>query len=815
MDLKEILKEIFEKKSENNVFYKKEVVAVDTETDNQNRLTNVSLYSRTKKGELCRVFTRDGLNDIYFFDLIDDCLVVFFQEEFDLRVIFNFFNINVVSREILVSSKQRIILSKFKVNVRNHEYSFYSYDLRNIFNCKLNDVSKMIIEYFRIKDIKREYYVNHGEYILKSDDLRKGITINDVHYDNALDIIKELKKKYGEDYYKSSEFLLYAMKDAIITFEGFTYYPHIFSEILKMHCERKMTISSLAFNLYSKKCEEVTKKKVLENHLYSRTFYKIINKKKGLKCKTINGYVYVAKPVVFSFLRKGYNGGLTYIREPNIFKDIVCFDINSAYPYALSIISPNIYSKIFRINLKKISEREKMFFDDADMYYEYTKFNESNIYYKTNPKKLKNAFNFTRQQLKESSDDKTILEKLCSYINIDIQNLRICKKYKYFTELIKLALKGRVVGVICGILKSIDQNSLGMSVNIKYYYPANVYGNNINKFVVMNFYDVIRLNADIEVYDILLIFNNDRELGNFIKEVYDQRVMYKQNKNSFENAVKLFLNSIYGKFGSMNTLLKKISFNYDFEAVLHLLNFDEQKNNIAFNKLTHKVLDFDIPFYDDKDNKKKVNILIKEFNGNTVLFMTEKKNIIQDYNVIFASSITAFVRLLLELYYRYFNKKYEAILLYSDTDSLHLKIKKELLNDIKNDVFVHNTNLGYLKYEGYFVDGYYVKRKCYILFDEKGQPKVKFKGSSKIRKLERERLIEAFMQLINKKAIMLKDLRYARLFSGVLFDEFTRYVYPTFEFGVSDFHEYRSRAMDYIKKGSKILENLRKNAYKL
>jgi hypothetical protein len=195
----------------------------------------------------------------------------------------------------------------------------------------------------------------------------------------------------------------------------------------------------------------------------------------------------------------------------------------------------------------------------------------------------------------------------------------------------------------------------------------------------------------------------------FVEHFYNKRKELKSKGSEMEIVYKLVLNSLYGKFGQ-----KKIE-------TQEIINPNHFTDNEQFEELKNKLeyIDFDI---DEK--------------GRILFRKTEDYNGINVYPII-ASYVTSNARILMYEYIKYSD------IIYTDTDSCISE--KPLFENVKE--------LGFMKLEGFFKRGIFIKPKMYLLENEDFID-IKVKGLPKATK-------EDFLNILDGKFI--KKIKFAKL----------------------------------------------------
>jgi hypothetical protein len=188
---------------------------------------------------------------------------------------------------------------------------------------------------------------------------------------------------------------------------------------------------------------------------------------------------------------------------------------------------------------------------------------------------------------------------------------------------------------------------------------------------------------------------------------------------------KLFLNSLYGKFG-MRDEFEKIKLISDTE----FSNIDE-KNKLRITDII--------------ELGKKFLIKFKESNENLLDDFTDK-----DYNinVAIASAITSYAR----DYMSQFKNNPKIKLFYTDTDSIFTNLNPEQMNKLFPGI-INDKELGKLKLESISTKAIFIAPKCYGLLDKNNNFIFKVKGlSNKV-----ELTINDFEKLLIKDSKVIKN----------------------------------------------------------
>lgn len=195
-------------------------------------------------------------------------------------------------------------------------------------------------------------------------------------------------------------------------------------------------------------------------------------------------------------------------------------------------------------------------------------------------------------------------------------------------------------------------------------------------------------------------FERSNIFKDFVTTLYDLRLQ-NQKSNPLNYVAKIILNSVYGKFGMIDsfpdiTIFKDIELYQEFEKdhaedIIDIINLEGQI------LVTHRSL------------KKDIDTLLDSGK--------ETHNV----NVAIASAITAYAR----IHMSQFKNNPEFNLYYSDTDSIY--IDKALTSDL-----ISKTELGKMKLKNIIEKSIFLSPKVYCLLTEEGKLIYKVKGLSHV-----------------------------------------------------------------------------------
>ncbi len=208
--------------------------------------------------------------------------------------------------------------------------------------------------------------------------------------------------------------------------------------------------------------------------------------------------------------------------------------------------------------------------------------------------------------------------------------------------------------------------------------------------------------------------NKSRIFHNYVKNIYDLRVKYKEDNLSI--IFKYLLNTLYGRFG-MNNEQKIIEIvdSDDKDKIAELDLFfngivqDFGKKTIITHNNTLDLLSVQ-KFYSDQNIYKIYNSYMEKNKANF-----KKLNIA----VHIASATTAYAR----IYMHKLKVQFQNDLVYSDTDSLVLN------NPIQNQDLLCQYTIGKLKLEGVIENSLFLAPKFYFVeFKDSNSTTIKIKG---------------------------------------------------------------------------------------
>lgn len=408
----------------------------------------------------------------------------------------------------------------------------------------------------------------------------------------------------------------------------------------------------------------------------------------------------------------GYRGGFTFCNEKYLnqkLHNVNSYDINSSYPS--SMLKPIACTEILYETDEDIEEIRKDYKVAKYMLVEFHNFELKEdmipIIPSLNSKSL-NAFykdyNFEKQKKYIKAKSKESIDVISAYqIWVWEEEFEWFKKFynnmeyrildtKYFVcrglfvDYIKenyvRKAQADIDKVICNILKdyTINKDKSKVLQTINKTFPK--YFNDKNTLLSKNVdynkeYQKI-INNEINKIDGF----NDDELNEYIKHLENQ-LLYLE---IIRNTTKLFLNSLYGKFGQNPDM----SSNFITDVV------SKRKNQftVCINEVTEDYHTYEV------ETEKAYKVIDKNvYSIKRVDKTKEKAN-----NVYISSYITMLSRCkLYEVIYRYGNDR----ILYGDTDSV--KMFGEL-----DEEYINNTELGKWKYEGTYETFAFIGSKKYM-----------------------------------------------------------------------------------------------------
>lgn len=404
----------------------------------------------------------------------------------------------------------------------------------------------------------------------------------------------------------------------------------------------------------------------------------------------------------------GYRGGFSFVNEKylnKIVNNVNTYDINSSYPS--SMLKPIACEEITENEVEEVKENNKVVkyvlveFHNFELKEDMLPIipllfsGTNNAFYKDyNLEKARKIFNhkpekdkvFSAFQMWVWEEELEWFKKF--YNNFDYVVLEtkyfMCKSLfiNYINEHYIKKAQADIDKLICSIIKGYLNHKQLNKVNEEIDKTFPKYFNDKNTLLMNgidyhNEYKTIILNEinKIDKYD-------SNQLQEYIKHL-DNQLLYLE---VIRNTTKLFLNSLYGKFGQNpdmdSNFITDITAKKDnhFRICVNEILEDYHTYNVTTEK-GHKVLDKNVYSIQRVDKTK------------------EKAN-----NVYIASYITMLSRLkMYEVIFKYGNTK----VLYGDTDSI--KMFGEL-----DSSYINNTELGKWKYEGNYEKFAYIGSKKYM-----------------------------------------------------------------------------------------------------
>lgn len=611
------------------------------------------------------------------------------------------------------------------------------------FNKKIEDIKKQIEEYKQlnipnekdielleeeIKDIKKHIknitvedktkYKN--EYVLLANDSVQNLSLK-FTYKNYIfelkdmcnflktklatlgDIVGEKKlKDIGFEYfsldYKTltpeqwKEYKLYAEMDVkILWLAGKKY-----SNLIEFDNPNILTISSLSLHQW--------KKLEYQNKPYYRIDY-----------------------VDWEIGNESYRGGFSFVNEKFLNKrlsNVHSYDINSSYPSSMMNNLP--YEEISE---EEISDEVKNGYV-AKLYhiiFKNFKIKEDMIPIIPNKtKSLNNSFykDYNRDkalEIHKMIDSKNVwtefevwlwdkelewFEKFYNDMDYEILETKYFKTKRLFSKYINhfyiQKAQSDVDKILCGLIKQYfnnrDINQLNEDKKIEF----DKYFNEKNDLLeaTIPFYWESFCNTINKYVNIIDNLKTEKQIKEFTNDLENQLIYLE----TVRNTTKLYLNTLYGKFGMKPNQ----------ESYIHLSDKLEKGDivDIEVNPLTKET-------YTYKITAVKQHKILDKYVYSTIRVDKDKK---KANNVFIASYITMLSRnKLYEVLHRYTNKS----VLYGDTDSVKMF-------DYLDDSFVNNTALGKWKYEDTYKDFCYVGSKKYMYVNDKGKFDFKIAGVNQI-----------------------------------------------------------------------------------
>lgn len=183
----------------------------------------------------------------------------------------------------------------------------------------------------------------------------------------------------------------------------------------------------------------------------------------------------------------------------------------------------------------------------------------------------------------------------------------------------------------------------------------------------------------------------------YFQALYDLRLQYKQERSSFEGAVKLMMNSSYGKFGSRNeTLVEKYAFSDNDDFVLFLQTYfsDEKVDTLLKEGILF-------------DEQEGLRFSVAKKNEKMWLYVYKQPQEVEDF--YFAATITSMARVIMQRYAQMI-KDNKGVIYAVDTDSFKTNLTVDVMRQLG---IVDSTKLGMLKHETTVDEFFSIRKKFY------------------------------------------------------------------------------------------------------
>lgn len=683
-------------------------------------------------------------------------ILVAFNIKFDLRVFTKELNKcgwYYFKSEELLASKSIQIVTYHEYKKGSDKLCFYSYGLENIFNgVNLSDISKMVMEYCKNKsNVKysdklmsygkglRVDYSESAVSYLSQKNVSYSVEENHIYLHDDV-AVKSYCEFIGEDLHSSSLYKEYNLRDVYITAIAFLYSTDIFvTAIMKAGYDfmvfdrnkKYLTLASLSYAVVLDFCVEDALDKIDKGELWSLN-YKVVPrdsiKLDGAVCIVPNRSYYrnrkiyvlndddtayiIRFPILDREMFKSYSGGIVYYKDVvKHYSDteyvISSYDINSAYPTAMTVLGVQPYSALYEFSPSELSK--KCVVDEDSV--------QSNLYriYK-----------------------RGVMFRLVGYkVRNFVTETNLYVSYPDLRWLFDMALSGEVQLFCEGTLHYINPETTGFGWKVTRSDGLTV--NAVGVFeqeTMCNVFDLFASNALFTIKKLYVMRGGNNYLSQFIYHVYKLRCRLKKEKNSFQNTLKLFLNSAYGKFGSLLDKSNKYFYNIprQFKSYEHIGRMIRNKKHRAIffkmlreglEEFTKGSLTYKLGLYDKSfDFYVFGRVVYRNYRCNydkENKFRFREEEVRKNYsknNFLVASAITSYARLLLSMYKSIF-VKWGVEVLYCDTDSLYVR---------RHISFNYNSVefLGGLKHEDDFAYFRAVAKKIYVT-----DSKIKCKGVRK------------------------------------------------------------------------------------
>lgn len=271
-------------------------------------------------------------------------------------------------------------------------------------------------------------------------------------------------------------------------------------------------------------------------------------------------------------------------------------------------------------------------------------------------------------------------------------------------------------------------------------------------------------------------------LKDLITWLYKLRLKYKSEKNPFEKAIKLIMNSIYGKFGSrgMSQVFKR-NFKSLEEALLFIKSLklpeDKEKGLINFSKIEHEI-DDEIYFFS----------LHRRFDY-FVFYAFRQNKFIEDFYL--ASDITSKARIVMQKLAESIKSKGGEIYAV-DTDSFKTNLPPDAIKE-----HISQTELGKLKYE-FMADEFISVRKKFYAYKKGNDINFVVKGLKNFSVLKNEINRELLWNYLKQamqtySSFSVKQERKASLDNNTLTELFDKQFKVVADGGILDYNLFLER----------------------
>lgn len=498
-----------------------------------------------------------------------------------------------------------------------------------------------------------------------------------------------------------TEYGRYAINDAFISAYITMHANSIFTKILNKHdinvvLDKKLTISGLAYQMSSQVIKQAIQNKILkegEGYIellnnfrkakYSRKFefynveknpylYKSINDvdfyytnqpNKLYVNMNNNAYLICTSRIEIDAWKPFYKGGIVYAKQGEYKGELRKYDINSSYPFAMSVMGINPFARILHIpangNIDPVMHEL-----------------------------LQKTWRYLDKLSVEQDTSEVMHSKPLDYIrelyaNWDMTNYALSPM---LDSLFRHAVEGRVIiHVVCDVIKADGRFGL-MLKNKETDKNVNCYvkqreedltflthaPNKPNNYVRVsaNLLDLISANAVFVNADYYVMMADLTEFSATLNKIYNLRQQYKKEGSELQLVFKLLMNSAYGKYGSTsNTSIYESTIFFGDDFIENAVNCVKRENpryqTMVKNALSESGLSNITTFEELSDGytteyvAKNGKVILKKDGSHLIMSIVNKGSKRKDANVYYfwTSKLGSYV---------YFNCRHEVVQPYQD-----------------------------------------------------------------------------------------------------------------------------------------------------